>query len=92
MDPWVSEEERLPVRALFRTLFEKYTAGVRQLLNVQRVKIADSDGNEGLPILSWCGDPIEILSVFHPQGEAIERSPRHPAQGAGKSRLKACDR
>jgi hypothetical protein len=36
---------------------------VSQLLNVQRVKITDYDGNEGLPILSWCGDPIEILYV-----------------------------
>jgi len=44
-------------------LFEKYTAGRRQLLNVQQVKIIDFDGTEGLPILSWCGDPIEILYV-----------------------------
>jgi hypothetical protein len=63
MDPWVSEGERLPVHACFRPLFETHTTGVHQLLNVQRVKISDYDGNEGLPILSWCGDPIEILYV-----------------------------
>jgi len=63
MDQYVSAEERLPPHACFRHLFEKYTADVRQLLNVQRVKIADYDGNEGLPMLAWCGDPIEMLYV-----------------------------
>jgi hypothetical protein len=63
MDQYVSEAERLAPYACFRHLFEKYTAGVRHFLNVERVKITDYDGNERLPILSWCGDPIEILYV-----------------------------
>jgi hypothetical protein len=63
MDQFVPEEERLPRHACFRHLFEKHTAKVRHLLNVQRVKISDYDGNESLPTLSWCGDPIEILYV-----------------------------
>ena len=63
MDQHVSEEERLPAHACFRHLFDKYTVGVHQFLNVSRVKIADDEGNEELPVLSWCGDPIEILYV-----------------------------
>jgi hypothetical protein len=64
----------------------------QSLLNVQRVKIADFDGNERLPILSWCGDPIQILSVVHPQSEALLNVHPPPAQGAEQGSLKACDK
>jgi len=63
MDPHVSEEDRLPEYSSFRDQFEKYTTEVRELLDVQQVKIADFQGNEGLPVFSWCGGPIEILYV-----------------------------
>src|ERR1700724_3939290 len=39
MDKYASDEERLPQHASFRHLFEKYTEKVRDLLEVQQVKI-----------------------------------------------------
>jgi hypothetical protein len=63
MDQYVSASERLPHHACFRHLFDRHTANVAHLLATERVKISDYDGNENLPVLTWNGEPIELLYV-----------------------------
>jgi hypothetical protein len=63
MDRYVSASDRLPHHACFRHLFDRHTANVAHILATKRVKISDYDGNESLPVLTWNGEPIELLYV-----------------------------
>jgi len=63
MDQYVSVSDRLPHHACFRHLFDRHTANIAHVLATKRVKISDYDGNESLPVLTWNGEPIELLYV-----------------------------
>jgi hypothetical protein len=52
-----------PAHESFEYLFRHFTADVASLIDVQRGKIADYDGNESLPPINWCGKAIELLVV-----------------------------
>jgi hypothetical protein len=45
----------------FQPIFEHFVSEVRGLLEVTKAKIADYDGNEWLPSVTWCGKPVELL-------------------------------
>lgn len=45
----------------FQPIFEHFVSEVRGLLEVTKAKIADYDGNERLPAVTWCGKPVELL-------------------------------
>ena len=49
--------------ASFMHIFERYTEPVRALLNVERTRFIDYDGNERVPLLTWNGKPIELCYV-----------------------------
>jgi hypothetical protein len=63
MDPYLPEKERLPNHANFRPLFEKFMHDELPLLNVTRARIADYDGNETLPRISWDHNKIEMIYI-----------------------------
>jgi hypothetical protein len=63
MDRHTPEQERLPNRASFRHLFEKYVQDVLPRLNVTRARIVDYEGNETLPRIRWGRDPIEMMYI-----------------------------
>lgn len=63
MNKHVSPKEQLPNHTNFRHLFQKYTEAIQPYLDVRRLRIADYDGNEGIPSLSWDEGPIEMLFV-----------------------------
>lgn len=47
----------------FEHIFQHFTAAVGDLLEVQRGKITDYDGNERLRPITWCGEQIELMVV-----------------------------
>jgi len=63
MDRHTPEQERLPNRASFRRLFEKYVQDVLPRLNVICARIVDYEGNETLPRIRWDSDPIEMMYI-----------------------------
>jgi len=63
MNPYMSEEEKLPNHVCFRHLFDKHTSDIRELLTVQQARLTIYDGNENVDPFLWGGDPIELLYV-----------------------------
>ena len=63
MDSKVEEKDRVGPFASFRPVFERYTASLAHLMDVRQCKIANAEGNEHLPALSWNDGPIELLLV-----------------------------
>ena len=55
--------EQLPNYADFTFLFDRYAAGLESRLSVEKRKITDFDGNEGVEQLVWTGKPVEMIYV-----------------------------
>lgn len=47
----------------FQNLFNYFTSSIGNLIDVQRGKIADYDGNESLQQITWSGELIELIVV-----------------------------
>ena len=63
MNPFISDDQRLPNHSDFCHLFEKYVRDIRPHLNVIKGKIVDYDGNENVAPIKWNGTPIEIMYI-----------------------------
>ena len=63
MDERVTADDRLPNHTDFQFLFDRYTAPFRHRLHVEKRKVTTLDGNDAVPMISWSGEPIEILYV-----------------------------
>lgn len=70
MNSYVPAEKRLPLHADFSHLFQEYTAAVKDDIRATKCRLAQFDGNEALPALSWNGKNIEML--FADCGRTLE--------------------
>jgi hypothetical protein len=63
MDGYYALPDRPGNHEDFRPIFERYAAPLAGRLDVEKVKLADYDGNESLPLLEWRGGPVELIYV-----------------------------
>jgi hypothetical protein len=63
MDQCYQQADRPANHSSFMHLFERFTEPVRTLLDVERRRFIDYDGNENVPLLAWNQRKIELCYV-----------------------------